>query len=134
MATDDVVISKLTELSEKFGGLSSDVKTYHSAAQQGLDLITGADKPENGILFLVTDTRRRIGCAETDIIDMKSDISTLKTDKTIIDTEKSIFRVAWRFASSKIGLTILSFLVGGGVIAFISSCLQHVDKVLPHIK
>jgi hypothetical protein len=48
------------DLIEDVGGLKANVETYHKDTKHALDLITGNGKPEDGILYIMTDIRKGI--------------------------------------------------------------------------
>lgn len=48
------------QLFEDVGGLKANVDTYHKDTKHALDLITGNGKPEDGILYIMTDIRKGI--------------------------------------------------------------------------
>ena len=48
------------QLFEDVGGLKANMETYHTDTKRALDLITGNGKPEDGILYIMTDIRKGI--------------------------------------------------------------------------
>jgi len=48
------------QLFEDVGGLKANMETYHNDTKKALDLITGNGKPEDGILYIMTDIRKGI--------------------------------------------------------------------------
>jgi hypothetical protein len=49
-----------TQFAQDIGKLKANVDTYHADTKKALDLITGNGKPEDGILYIMTDIRKGI--------------------------------------------------------------------------
>jgi len=112
------------QLLQDIGALKANIETYHNDTKRALNLITGNGRPQDGILYIMTDLRRLHEKCPVITGELPERVAKLETQGAVNKATENVFVKVWAWIKTHPKISISTGIAILGALGF------SVDKAI----